>query len=100
MYKARKTVKALAVFLLLLSFLAADCGAVSMIDWVFYKEVRLKTGTRLLVHRINGRVGYYWQTGQRWGDTEYDSEKGGSWKVPVPALKARLQHQYNRKKKR
>lgn len=96
--KARKTANALVAVLLFLSILASECGAVSIIDWFLYKEVKLTTGTRILVHRITGRVGYYWQKGYRWGDAEYDREKDGSWIVPVPALKARLQQQHNTKR--
>jgi len=90
-----KNLKAFLAVMMIAVILASDAGAISMIDWLLYKEVRLRTNTRILVHRLTGRVGYYWQSGRIIGDPGYDPEAGGSWRVTAGSIGAQFQKQYN-----
>lgn len=96
MAKSKKAFSALIVIVVLLSLVVADAGAIGVIDWLLYKEVKLRTGARILVHRITGYVKYYWQQGYTPAGAEYDPKTDGSWIVPVPALRVQFQNQYNK----
>ena len=90
-----KKIKTFIAAVMIAACLASDAGAISMIDWLLYKEIKLRTNTRILVHRLNGQVGYYWQSGRIIGDPDYDPEKGGSWRAIAGSIKAQFQKQYN-----